>query len=129
AGELLSREPVAPGGELVGPGLDGIDILPGFDGRESGGPAVVAMMDHRFTPPVPVLLAAPDQCGTDRGVSATIDVGPDLDPLARNPLHGKAAAIDQRIDAFDQKSAACCGSFDGLNCLVHGDAIDKKAGA
>ncbi|MGY4497462.1 hypothetical protein ACVWYH_001389 [Bradyrhizobium sp. GM24.11] len=63
-------------------------------------------MGHRFAPPFPVLLAAPDQRGADCGVAVAVDVGPHLNPIARDPLHGKAAAVDQRIDVFDQESAA-----------------------
>ena len=50
-----------------------------------------------------------------------IDIGPDLDALADDPLDRKAAAIDQRIDIFDMESAAV-GALDSLSCFVHGDA-------
>jgi hypothetical protein len=80
--------------------------LAGLDRRERAGPAVIAVRNHRLAPPFALLLSSPDQSGTDYGVSVAIDVGPDLDPLARNPLHGEAAAVDQGIDVFDQESAA-----------------------
>lgn len=106
AAQLLAFDAVTPGGEFVGPGFDGIDILAGLDGCERAGPAVIAMMGHGLAPPVALLLAAPDQRGADPGVAVAVDVGPHLDPVARDPLHGKAAAIDQRIDIFDEESAA-----------------------
>ena len=55
-----------------------------------------------------------------------IDVGPDLDPLADDPLHREAAAVDQRIDILDMESAAGLGALDSLSCFVHGDAIDME---
>ena len=54
----------------------------------------------------------------------TIDIRPDFDALAGDPLHGKAAAIDERINILNMKSAAGRGALDSLSCLVHGDAID-----
>ena len=63
-------------------------------------------MDHRLAPPFPVLLATPDQRGADHGIAVAIDVGPDLDRFARDPLHGEAAAVNQRIDVFNEESAA-----------------------
>ena len=87
------------------------------------------MVKHRLALPFAVLLAAPDQRGADDSVAVAIDVRPDLDAFARDALHGEAAAIDRWIDVFNKESAAGRGTLDSLNCLVHGDAIDKKAGA
>ncbi|MFK4580951.1 hypothetical protein ABIF83_004398 [Bradyrhizobium ottawaense] len=126
---LLARDSVRPGGELVGPGLDRVDMLAGLNGCESAGPAVIAPMVHRLALPVAVLLAAPDQRGPDHGIAIAVDIGPHLHALTRDPLHREAAGVDCGIDVLDQESAAGCGTFDSLNCLVHGDAIDKKAGA
>ncbi len=106
AGLLLAREGMTPGGEFVGPGFDGIDILAGLRRNEGAGPSVIAVMDHRLAPPFPVLLGAPDQRGADHGVAVAVDVSPNLDPFAGDPLHGEAAAIDRRIDVFDQERAA-----------------------
>jgi hypothetical protein len=85
------------------------------------------MEDHRFAAPVPVGLAAPQQVCADDVVTVAQNIRPDVDAFARDPFHGEAAAIDRRIDVFNKESAACCGTLDSLNCLVHGDAIDKEA--
>ena len=39
-------------------------------------------------------------------MAVAIDVRPHLDALARDALHGKAAAIDQRVNIFDMESTA-----------------------
>ncbi len=46
AGFLLELEAVPPGGEFVGPCLDGIDIASGRIRHERSAPAVVAVMGH-----------------------------------------------------------------------------------
>ena len=115
-----------PGREFVGPGLDRIDIASGLVRHERSAPAVVAVMGHRRAAPFAVLLAAPDQRRGDHIMAVAIDVGPDLDALADDPLHGKAAAVDQRINIFDMESAAGRGALDSLSCFVHGDAIDME---
>ena len=105
AGLLLQLEAVPPGGEFVGPGLDGIDIAAGLVGHERAAPAVVAVMGHRRAAPFAVLLAPPDQRRGNHIMAIAIDIRPDLDALADNALHGKAAAVDQRKNIFDMESA------------------------
>ena len=83
-------------------------------------------MGHRRAAPFAVLLATPDQRCGDHIVAVAIDIRPDVDALADDPLHGKAAAVDQRINIFDMESAADCGALDSLSCFVHGDAIDME---
>ena len=55
-----------------------------------------------------------------------IDIRPDFDAFADDTLHGKAAAVDQRVNIFDMESAAYCGALDSLSCFVHGDATDME---
>ena len=124
AGFLLQFETMPPSGEFVGPGLDGIDVAAGLIRHERAAPAVVAVMDHRRAAPFPVLLAAPDHRTGDDVMAVAIDVGPDVDALAGDALHGKAAAVDQRKNIFDMESTAGCGALDSLSCFVHGDATD-----
>src|SRR5439155_20873374 len=100
-GLLLQLESVPPGGEFVGPCLDRIDMASRRFGYERAAPAVVAVMAHRLPPPLPVLCVAPDQRCCHHIVSVAINVRPDLDALAHDPLHGKAAAVDARINVFD----------------------------
>jgi hypothetical protein len=57
-------------------------------------------------------------------MAVTIDIRPDFDALSNDPLHRKAAAIDQRINVFNMESAAGRGARDSLSCFIHGDAID-----
>ena len=59
-------------------------------------------------------------------IAVTIDICPHLDALPRDAFDGKAATIDQRIDVFNKENATGRGTLDSLNCLVHGDAIDKE---
>jgi hypothetical protein len=84
-------------------------------------------MAHRFAAPFPVLLTAPDHGRCHDFMSVAIDIGPNLDALSDNPLHGKAAAVDQRINVFDMESAAGRSALDSLSCFVHGDAIDMES--
>jgi hypothetical protein len=56
-------------------------------------------------------------------VPIAIDIRPDVDALADDPLHWKATAVDQGVDIFDMESAANRGALDSLSCFVHGDAI------
>ncbi len=124
AGFLLQLETMPPGGEFVGPGLDGIDITAGLVRHERSAPAVVAVMDHRRAAPFPVLLAAPDH-GTGNDVMAVaVDIGPYVNALADDALHGIAAAVDQRENIFDMESTAGRGALDSLSCFVHGDATE-----
>ncbi len=121
---LLEFEAVPPGGELVGPGLDRIDIASRLVRHERSAPAVVAVMGHRLAAPFPVALAPPQQRRRHNVMPVTIDIRPDFDGLSDDPLHRKAAAIDQRINILNMKSAAGRGALDSLSCFVHGDAID-----
>ena len=54
-------------------------------------------------------------------MSIAINIRPHVDALADNPLHGKAAAVNARINVFNVKGA-CSGALDSLGCFVHGDA-------
>src|SRR5664279_1647148 len=127
AGLLLQLESVPPGCEFIGPGLDGIDIASGLVRDERSAPAVIAVMGHRLAAPFAVLFAAPDQRSVHNIMSVAVYISPDLDALAGDALHRKAAAVDQRINVFNMKSAAGCGALDSLSCFVHGDAIDMEA--
>src|SRR5580692_6502814 len=84
-------------------------------------------MGHRLAAPFAVLFAAPDQRGVYDIMSVAVDIRPDLDALPGDAFHSKAAAVDQRINIFNMKSAAGCGALDSLSCFVHGDAIDMEA--
>ena len=121
-GLLLQFEAVPPGGEFIGPGLDGIDIAAGSIGHERTAPAIVAVKGHRRAAPFAVVLTTPHQRGGDDVVAVAIDIRPHLDALADDTLHREAAAIDLRKDVFDMESAT--RALDSLSCLVHGDAID-----
>ena len=90
-------------------------------------PAVIAVMGHGRTLPLAVLFATPDQRHGNYIMAVTIDVRPHFDRLADDTLHGKAAAIDQRVDIFDMECAAGSGARDGLSCSIHGDAIDLES--
>src|SRR6202021_185735 len=46
--------------------------------------------------------------------------------FACDTLHGKATAIDLRVNIFDMEGTACCGALDSLSGFVHGDATDLK---
>src|SRR5580692_879922 len=83
-------------------------------------------MGHRLAAPFAVLFAAPDQRGVHDIMSVAVDIRPDLDALPGDAFHSKAAAVDQRINIFNMKSAAGCGALDSLSCFVHGDAIDME---
>ena len=124
AGLLLQFEAVPPGGEFIGPGLDGIDIAAGLIGHERTAPAVVAVMGHRRAAPFAVVLATPDQRGGDDVMAVAIDIRPHVDALADDALHREATAVDQRKNVFDMESAT--GALDSLSCFVHGDAIDME---
>ncbi len=125
AGSLLELETVPPGGEFIGPGFDGIDVTAGLLGDERAAPAVVAVMSHRLAPPLPVALEPPYQRCVHDIVAVAIDVRPDIDTLADDPLDGKAAVVDARINVFNVK-CACGGALDSLSCFVHGDANDME---
>jgi hypothetical protein len=58
-------------------------------------------------------------------MAVAIDVRPNLDALAHDPLHGKATAVDEWVNLFNVESAGC-GALDSLGGFVHGDAIDVE---
>ena len=120
AGFLLELKSVTPSGELVGPGLDGVDIAPRGVRHERARPAVVAVHGHRLASPLPVDLAAPDQRRGDHLVPVAVDIGPHLHGLADDPFDRKAAAIDRGEDVFNMESAG--SALDRLRSFVHGDA-------
>src|SRR6202140_5852334 len=95
--------------------------------HERSAPAVVAGTGHRLAAPFRVAFAPPDQRGTQRAMPVTIDIRPNLDTFAGNAFYRKSAAVDQRINVFDLKSAAGHGALDRLSCFVHGDAIEMEA--
>src|SRR6185437_11467192 len=84
------------------------------------------MVGHAGALPVAVPFATPDQRRSHDVVAVAVDIRPHLHRLSDNPLDGKAAAVDQRIDLFDMECAAGSGARDGLSCSVHGDAIDWR---
>ena len=124
AGLLFQLKTMSPSGEFVRPGFNRIDIVSGLIGHEGSAPAIIAVQGHRLATPFAVLLQPPNQRCRRYIMSIAIEIGPNLDALPYDSFHGKAAAIDQRINVFDMKSAACCGALDSLNCFVHGDAIE-----
>ena len=95
-------------------------MAPGRVGHERGAPAVVAVQGHRLAPPFAVQLATPDQRRGNDIVPVAVDVGPNFDPLADDPLHRIAPTVDQRINVLDMESTG--GALDSLSCFVHGDA-------
>ena len=100
AGLLLQLESVPPGGEFVGPGLDGIDIAAGLVRDERSAPAVVAVMGHRRAAPFAVLLAAPDQRSGHHIMAVAIDIRPDLDRARRrcaSQESGRRRSADKRL--------------------------------
>ena len=117
---LLEFKSMTPGGELVSPGLDSVDIAAGRIRHERARPAVVAVHGHRLAPPLAVDLAAPDQGCGDHLVSVAVDIRPHFDGLADDPFDRKAAAIDRGEDVFDMESAG--RALDRLRSFVHGDA-------
>ena len=119
----LSFEAAPPGGEFVGPGLDGIDIAAGL----LGGVKVPVQRSlpcktHRRALPVAVAFAPPQQRRGDHVVAVAKEVGPHLDRLADDAFDRETAAVDQRIDVFNVKRPADRGALNGLGCLIHGDA-------
>jgi hypothetical protein len=117
---------VPPGRKLVGPGLDGIDIASRLLRDERADPPVIAVVNHRRAAPFPIILETPDQRAVDLIMTVAVDIRPDFDAFAGDPLHGKAAAVDLRVDILDMKSAAGCSALDSLSGFVHGDATDMR---
>src|SRR6516164_646816 len=93
-----------PAREDVGPGFNGIDIAADLRRREACGPPVVVAREHARTPPFLVALMAPKQVCREHRVALAEDVGPDIDWLVHDPLHRKAAAINEWIDVFNENS-------------------------
>ena len=80
---------MTPGREFVGPGLEGINITSGLIRHERSAPAIVAVVSHGLAPPLPIVLATPNQRGAHYVVPIAIDIRPDLDPLTGDPFTGK----------------------------------------
>ena len=67
-----------------------------------------------------IALMAPNHGRGDDMVPVTINIRPNFDALADDPLNRKTAAVNQRISIADMESAT--GTLDSLSCFVHGDA-------
>ncbi len=104
AGVLLELELLAPGGEAVGPGLDGEHVPAGLGRRELPVPAVVAVEPHRLTPPLGRALRPPQQRGRDHVVAFAKNIGPYVDDFAGDAFDRIAPAIDAGVDVLDAKA-------------------------
>ena len=109
-GEAL-LEVVAPGVEVVHPGLDG--VCPGtelVDG-EAGGPHVVDQRGHGRGAPGRLALVLVEQARGDVVVAVREDGGGDRYLVAYEPACGVTAAIDLRLDGFDEDSLTAFFGF------------------
>jgi len=124
AGLTFLLEGSSPVRKFIAPGLDRKDIASRLVHLERASPSIVAIKLHGYPMPIVVLLTVPQQGGLDRLRSVPINIRPYLNPFPGQAFDRVAAAIDQRIDILNQKSAACRGAFKSLNRFVHGDAIE-----
>ena len=106
AGFPLDEETPSPGGVMIGPGLDGVDVSSGFGRREAAAPAVVLVKLHRDARPAAVALRPPQEFGGEHRLAVAENVRPDLDRLAGDALDRKAASIDCWEYVFDDDPAA-----------------------
>ena len=109
-GEAL-LEIVTPGIEVVDPGLYGED--PGaevIDG-EGGGPEVVAERGERGGSPVVFAGVLVEQAAGDVVMAVGKDGGGDVDAVVEEAARGIPAAIDLRLDGFNDDSFAAFGRF------------------
>ena len=68
---------------------------------EGCGPAVVFAQLHRHAHPSVGAFRAPQQIRGKESMAIPENVGPHLDWLIDDPLHGKAPGVDEGIDIFD----------------------------
>src|SRR5690606_22742605 len=90
-----------PGCERITPGFDVEAVTPRLGRHEPPVPAVVLMMKHRGGPGGRVALATPDEACQRHLRAITEDIRPDTDRLAGDPLRRETAAVDLRINIFD----------------------------
>ena len=91
---MLLRDLDPPGGILVAPGLDRVDVAGVAGEREGAGPAVVVDEPHRLLVPVRLLLGAVLDHGRELVVPVDEDVGLDGEHVADDALDREAAAIE-----------------------------------
>ena len=108
AGFALDHEAPAPGGKLVSPGFDRVDMPAELGGREARRPAVIAEEAHGHALPGALAFAAPDELGSQHIMAVTQNVGPDIDRLADDAFDGETPTVDPGIDVLDVEAA-----FDG----------------
>ena len=102
-GEAL-LEVVAPGVEVVDPGLDGVDPGAELVDGEAGRPQVVDQRRHGRGTPGAFALVLVEQARGDVVMAIGEDGGGYADVVAEETARGIAAAIDLRLDGFDDDS-------------------------
>src|SRR6185437_1211359 len=101
---LLEQEFLAPGGVLIGPGLDGEQVPAGRWRREAAVPTVVAVQAHRLAMPVVGLLLAPDHVGGEDVVTFAKNIRPDINGFAGDAFDRVPTTVDTRVDVLDAKT-------------------------
>jgi len=100
AGSLLEFESAAASREFIGPGLDRIDMASGARPARTIRPAVVAVMGPSLAAPFPLRFTAPDQDAATTYRALAIDIGPNLDAFANDPLDresGRRRSADRHL--------------------------------
>ena len=120
AGAELFRQLMPPGLESVHPGFDGVFVLAELGHREVRAPAIVADCSIATSDQSLLARTTGQQRGDNDIVSIGVHVRRDDDILADRTFDGKPAAIDLRMDGFDDDAplqlrierAARCARFD-----------------
>ncbi len=87
---------VTPALEKIGPCVDRVSPASDRIERKTADPAIVVIKDEGRLAPIRILVAMLYD-GAQFVVPVAEDVGPDLEPVADNPLDRIAAAVDFRI--------------------------------
>src|SRR5262249_23038191 len=103
--ELL-RDVAPPGGEDIRPGFDRVDVARVSSEPEATGPAVIVAVHHRGPVPLRLVDRAMEERGADDVVAVAEDIGPDFEQIADDALDRIAAAVDLRVDGFDDDAIA-----------------------
>src|SRR5260370_10546143 len=93
-----------PRREGVRPGFYGIAIPTNSGWREARAPAIAVVKLHRDAQPSLGSFEPPQQLRGENSVPFPEDISPNFDRLIDDPLDGKAAGVDERIDGFDVDS-------------------------
>ena len=126
AGAALLLKLAEPSRPVVAPRLDRELVTRVALEREAAAPAIVVEERHRGPAPFEFGRRAIEHLRRDLLVTVGEDVGPDLDRLADDALHWRAAAVDLRPHRLDDDAVVAGGLLRPRLRLHRGGALGRE---